>query len=150
MKIQQALERKFQKHRIIFWYDTKCEMRDEFEAVSLPYVEKIELNNNEFGVKYHILREKPRQKFLLYREGDEPPALENWLLDVQLAHDVFQTDKVGLWLAELELPQQEFWHIVADHQAFFAAEARRSALKSILKSDDTATGIRLKMLAVCA
>ncbi len=150
MKIQQSLERKFQKHRIVFWYDRKREMREDFDAVSLPGIEKIELNNNEFGVKYRILRAEPKQKFLLYREGPPPPDLENWLLDVQLAHDEFRADKVGLWLAELDLPQQEFWHVVADHQAFFAAESRRSALKSILKSDDTVNDILLKMLAVCA
>ncbi len=150
MKIQQSLAKKFQHHRIIFWYDPQRELREEFDAVSLPDVEKIELNNNEFGVKYRILREEPKQKFLLYREGSEPPDLENWLLDVQLAHDVFQADKIGLWLAELELPQREFWDVVAEHQSFFNAESRRTTLKAILKKDDPAPTIRLKMLAVCA
>ena len=73
-------------------------------ALSLPGVEKIELANNEFGVKYRVLREQPEQKFLLFKDGPEPEYLANWLLDVQLASgSTFRTDQVALWLAELEL-----------------------------------------------
>ena len=64
-RIASALNRQFDRHRIVFWYDAKKELRRDFEAVDLPGVEKIELVNNEFGVKYRILREQPEQKFLL-------------------------------------------------------------------------------------
>ena len=101
-KIAHALSRLFEKHRIVFWYDTKRELRTDYVAVNLPGIEKIELANNEFGIKHRILREQPEQKFLLYREGPAPADLENWLLDVQLAHGEFRTDQVALWLAELE------------------------------------------------
>ena len=84
-KIQQALGNLFDKQRIVFWYDTRREFRADFEALSLPDVEKIELANNEFGVKYRVLREQPEQKFLLFTDGPEPEYLANWLLDVQLA-----------------------------------------------------------------
>ena len=55
----------FGKQRIVFWYDAQREFRAEFEFLMLPEVEKIELANNEFGVKYRVLREQPEQKFLL-------------------------------------------------------------------------------------
>ncbi|MBN0009564.1 BREX-1 system phosphatase PglZ type A, partial [Pseudomonas aeruginosa] len=91
----------FEKQRIVFWYDNRLEFRADFESLELPGVEKIELANNEFGVKYRILREQPEQKFLLYREGAEPAYLDNWLLDVQLASgNTFRTDQLALWLAE--------------------------------------------------
>ena len=46
-KIQQALGNLFDKQRIVFWYDTRREFRADFEALSLPGVEKIELANND-------------------------------------------------------------------------------------------------------
>ena len=90
-RIAQALTKLFERHRIVFWYDEKQDLRDEFEGLSLPRVEKVELTNNEYGIKYRILREQPGQKFLLYREGQQPADLENWLLDVHLAHGEFRT-----------------------------------------------------------
>lgn len=148
-KIVLALERLFGKHRIVFWYDAKQELRNDFEALALRGVEKLELLNNEYGIKYRILREQPEQKFLLYRDGPQPVDLDNWLLDVQLAHGEFRTDQAALWLSELELGFQ-FVDLVQTHAEFFQAIKRRESLKKFLKPDDTNGLIRLKMLAVCA
>jgi len=117
-RISQALTKLFDRHRIVFWYDAKQELRDGFEALQLPGVEKLELLNNEFGIKYRLLREQPEQKFLLYREGPQPADLDNWLLDVQLAHGEFRTDQVAIWLSELELGM-EFTDVVQSHTEFF-------------------------------
>jgi len=148
-RINQALSRLFDKHRIVFWYDTKHELRGDFETVSIPHVEKLEIANNEYGLKYRVLRESPDQKFLLYKEGPQPEDLDNWLLDVQLAHGEFRTDQVAIWLSELELGL-EFAEVAQAHAEFFQAIKRKEALKKFLKSDDTAGQLRLKMLAVCA
>lgn len=148
-RIAQALTKLFERHRIIFWYDAKKELRRDFEALELPGIEKLELANNEFGVKYRLLREKPEQKFLLYREGPQPEYLDNWLLDVQLAQGEFRTDQVGLWLSELELGL-EFADVVQAHEEFFKAVKRKESLKRLLKPDDTPRMVQLKMLGVCA
>ena len=148
-RIAAALSRLFEKHRIVFWYDAKKELREDFEALSLPDIEKLELNNNEYGIKHRLLREEPDRKFLLYREGPQPPDLDNWLLDVQLAHGEFRTDQVAIWLSELELGL-EFTEVVREHVEFFQAVKRKEALKKLLHADDTRGMIRLKMLAVCA
>jgi uncharacterized protein (TIGR02687 family) len=148
-RIAQALTKLFDRHRIVFWYDSKQELRDDFEALSLSGIEKLELTNNEYGIKYRLLREEPKQKFLLYREGPQPADLENWLLDVQLAHGEFRTDQVALWLSELELGL-EFTDVVQAHAEFYQAIKRKDSLKKLLKPDDTSGLIRLKMLAVCA
>ncbi|MDD4274381.1 MAG: BREX-1 system phosphatase PglZ type A [Desulfobacter postgatei] len=148
-RIAIALAKLFDRHRIVFWYDAKKELRDDFEALSLPGIEKIALANNEYGIKYKILREQPEKKFLLYREGPPPADLDNWLLDVQLAHGEFRTDQVAIWLSELALGLA-FTEVVQAHAEFFPAMKRKDALKKLLKSDDTAGQIRLKMLAVCA
>ncbi|RYJ60919.1 BREX-1 system phosphatase PglZ type A [Pseudomonas songnenensis] len=149
-KITQALTNLFDKQRIVFWYDNRLEFRADFEALELPGVEKIELANNEFGVKYRILREQPEQKFLLYREGAEPPHLENWLLDVQLASgNCFRTDQVALWLAELELGP-DCYPLLEAHVAFFESAKWREGLRKLLQQGDSDNMLRLKMLAVCA
>ncbi|MCG7872375.1 MAG: BREX-1 system phosphatase PglZ type A [Candidatus Thiodiazotropha lotti] len=148
-RIAQALTKLFERHRIIFWYDAKKELRSEFEALELPDIEKLELANNEFSVKYHLLRVAPEQKFLLYHEGPQPEYLDNWLLDVQLAQGEFRTDQVGLWLSELEL-SLEFADVVQAHEEFFKAVKRKDSLKRLLKPDDTPGMVRLKTLGVCA
>jgi len=147
-KIAQAITRLFDKHRIVFWYDAKKELRQEYASLLLPRVEKIELHNNEFNVKHLILREKPNQKFLLYHEGQQPNDLNNWLLDVLIAQGLFSADQVSLWMNELEL-SPSFWDLVQEHIEFFKNDNRRTALKSRLAADDIHNAIRTKMLAVC-
>lgn len=147
-KITQALTRLFERHRIVFWYDAKQELRGDFDALALPAVTKVELTNNAFGLKYRILRQEPEQRFLIYHAGPQPADLENWLLDVQLAQGEFRTDQAALWLAELELGL-EFAGLVQDHAEFFGAKTRREGLKRLLDKEDTASIIRRKMLAVC-
>ncbi|MBW7886452.1 MAG: BREX-1 system phosphatase PglZ type A [Caldilineaceae bacterium] len=148
-QVQQSLAKLFERHRIILWYDTKQELHAEFDALTLPGVEKIVLDNNQFGVKFTILRQYPHRKFLLYQAGPQPADLDNWLLDVELAHGLFRADQTALWLVELGLGQ-EFVDVVAPHAEFFQSASRRAALKGLLKPDDTPRQVRLKLLAVAA
>lgn len=148
--LTQALTNLFAKQRLVFWYDSRQEFRDEFATLELPGVEKITLANNEFGVKHRVLRQQPERKFLLYREGPEPPPLENWLLDVQCASGLdFRTDQVALWLAELGLGQDAY-PLLEEHATFFVAGQHREALRKLLTALDTYQVLRLKLLAVCA
>ena len=155
-RIQQALARYFERQRIVFWYDDKHEFRDTFESLEMEGIEKVEINANEFMLKHKLLRESPKQAFLLYCEGKEPEYVNNWLLDVQLSSAVFRTDQSAIWLSELNLPP-EYAEIVTGHEAFFdagraprQAEKRRQRLLALIKPDDIKTHVRLKMLAVCA
>ena len=147
-RIQKALGKLFQKHRIIFWYDEENQLRDSFDAVAVDGVKKVEIGNNEFSLKHRLIRQEPEQKFLVYKPGPEPELKDNWLLDVQLANTQFRTDKASLWLAELDLPYH-FKPIVANHEAFFKRAERRDRLRESVTSTDTASQIRLKMLGVC-
>jgi uncharacterized protein (TIGR02687 family) len=147
-QVQGALTHLFNKHRIVFWYDARQELRSEFEEVMIPGVETLELANNEFAVKHRILRQQPDQKFLIYHAGPQPPDLDNWLLDVQLAQGVFRADLSALWLSELGL-DIGLMGLVNAHVEFFKRDIRRQLLKGLLAKDDTETDIRIKMLAVC-
>lgn len=149
-EIDQALTRLFDRQRIIFWYDDKRELREDFEALALSGVEKIVLENNQFGVKHRILHRESEQKFLLYHEGPPPIDLDNWLLDVELAYGLFRSDQASLWLSELGLGVVEFGDLAQEHAEFFNAAKRRESLKALIQADDTKGLVRLKMLAVCA
>ncbi|WP_462164392.1 BREX-1 system phosphatase PglZ type A [Pseudoalteromonas xiamenensis] len=157
-RISNALARLFTKHRIVFWYDDKQELRNDFETLELEDVKKVEIDNNEFSLKHILLRDDHKSRFLVYKEGDQPEPVKNWLYDIELANTVFKTDQNAIWLNELELPS-EFAEIVQQHAAFFEpegkikeavsqAEERRVTLKNLIESDDTLSRVRLKMLAI--
>lgn len=148
-RITANLERMFEEHRVVVWYDDLRNMRGEFDAVTLTGVTKVEIANNQFGLKYRILREEPSTKFLVFYDGPEPTNAANWLLDVQLAAAVFKADQVGIRLAELGL-SSDFESVVRDHIKFFGSEARVADLKRLLKASDTHLQVRMRMLAVCA
>lgn len=148
-RIAKGLEAQFDKHRIVFWYDPGYEFRQAFDALTLDGVEKIEVANTEFSVKHRVLREEPKRRFLLYREGPRPADIENWLLDIELAHGVFKSDQVAIWLADLGLPIS-FEDVVREHQEFFRAGRRTERLKTTVRGDDTKAKLRLRMLGVCA
>jgi len=148
-RITASLRRLFEEHRIVFWYDADRDMQVEFDAVNLDGVTKLVISNNEFGLKYRILRQEQDGRFLLFKDGPEPPMAENWLLDVQLATTVFKADQAAIWLAELGLPLQ-FETVVRGHIEFFRSKGRVDALKRLMQASDTQAQMRLKMLAVCA
>jgi len=108
-RIAASLRLLFEEHRLVFWYDADRDMRAEFDAVDLPGVTKLEMANNEFGLKYRILRQEPKGRYLLFKDGPEPEMTDNWLLDLQLASAVFKADQAAIWLAELGLPRRSGW-----------------------------------------
>lgn len=144
-----ALDKLFQRHRVVFWYDPTQEIRQAFDAYNHPQVRKCEVHNNEFGIKYRILQQEPDAQFLLYLPYAEPLPAHNWLLDIQLSNGVFQNDKVSLWLEELGLDNQ--WRdIIVQYDSFFAAKERRDRFKTHLTSTVTPHSIIFALLASCA
>lgn len=145
--IEKILLQKFENSRIICWRDTKCELHDDFEALNLPEIEKIEVKNNEFSVMHRVLRAEPKKKFLIFSSGPVPKDSDNWLLNLELTYDIFQADQASLWLSELGLGY-EFSKLTGEHLQFFTSSKRRLALKKILGEHDSENTIRMKMLAV--
>lgn len=149
-KVQAALEKLFQHHRLVFWYDEKGEMTGLFNSLQMSGVEKIIIENNEFTLKHQLTIEQPSQKFLLYQAKPKPIDNENWLLDLLLSNYEFHTEASSLYLQDLDLPQ-EFKSLVEQHEEFFANEKRINELKALLEPEDRESKIRLKMMSViCA
>jgi uncharacterized protein (TIGR02687 family) len=149
-KVQAALEKLFQQHRLVFWYDEKKEMTDLFNSLDIEGVEKRVIENNEFTLKYKILIEQPKQRFLLYQPKEKPDDNNNWLLDLVLSNYEFHTEASSLYLQDLGLPQ-EFKSLVQEHEDFFTNQKRITELKALLEPEDRESKIRLKMLSIlCA
>lgn len=144
---EKILLQKFETSRIVCWRDIKCELHGEFEALNLPGIEKIEVQNNEFSVIYRVLRGEPEKKFLIFTSGPTPVDSENWLLNLEVTYDIFQADQASLWLSELGLGY-EFAALTDQHPQFFTSAKRRQALKKIIGTHDSENTIRMKMLAV--
>lgn len=146
--ITRGLQAQFERHRIVFWYDDKQELREAFDEVSLPDVTKIEIQNDEFSIKHRVLKQGPDQKFLIYKHGPEPEKLtDNWLLDVQMAHGVFQATQTQVLLAELGL-DLGFADTLAAHEEFFRSKKRTEDLKAILDPEDDRISLRFKLLLI--
>lgn len=146
-KIEEALSKLFSKYRIIFWYDEKQELLEQFNELTLAGVEKRMVENDQFYIKYLITKEKPCSQFLLYFPSRKPDNAENWLLDMELANYVFQTNQEALFAQELEL-DYSFTELIGDHIEFFKNKERRASFKDLLGKGDEHQAIRYKMLAV--
>lgn len=147
-RILESLERVFDRHRLVFWYDDRGEWKDTFDAFSMARVTKLEVAKNEFGTKVRIVRDpNPTAKFLVYIPAPRPADTENWLLDLVLQGVEYKADKASLALQEVGLPQ-EFRHLVEEHVGFFQNDKRLQALKAALGKEDTDRDLRLKMMAI--
>lgn len=147
-RISSSLRRLFDQHRIVFWYDADRDLRHEFDGADVPGVTKVEVANNEFGLKYRMLRQEADEKFLVYHHGPKPTDQSNWLLDILLSTTEFHADQATLWLTELGLPLK-FEPVVREHMEFYRAKNRVDALKSKMQDSDTPSQFRMRMLAVC-
>jgi uncharacterized protein (TIGR02687 family) len=145
--IEEALSKRFKDHRVIFWYDEKEELLEQYQELQIPDVVKIHVLENEFEVKYIINKQNPDKKFLLYFTKEKPVNEENWLLDMELAHHVFHTDQGAMFLQEMGLGYH-LKELVAEHIEFFKAKERRQKLVELLGDGDEHQEIRYKMLAV--
>lgn len=145
--IQKSLKKLFDKHRLVFWYDDKKELLDEFEALPEVGFTKVRVNNNQFEVKHRMMKLEPDTKFLLYFDSEQPENKDNWLLDLELANYLFHTDQEAMFLQELGLDYY-LKQLVGEHIDFFKAKSRRSKLKELLEPGDEQNAIRKKMLAV--
>jgi uncharacterized protein (TIGR02687 family) len=143
-----SLQKLFDQYRIVFWYDDKRTLREDFDALELDGVTKLEIANNEFTLKHRLLREEPKAKFLLYHAGPKPSDEENWLLDILFYQGEFHTDQTAIILSDLGL-EAKFLPLIKVHLAFFDSKVRVQQLKKMLSSQETIQQFPSELLAVC-
>lgn len=146
--IQGYLERRFERQRIVIWHDPAGEFESVVGDLVLEDVAVERVSNNEFGLKYRLLRDEPNSQFLVYRNGPLPADIDNWLLDLELAYGVFTADKNSLVAQEIGVDNKDLQDVIAEHGSFFRSEKRRAVFQESIRDTDSAEVLRAKMVAV--
>jgi len=146
--VRPHLERWFEKHPVVFWHDPDGQYAADLDDLNLPGVQTIRVANDEYGIKHRLLREKSASKFLVYRSGQVPTGVGNWLLDLELAYGVFTADRTALITQDLGLTGDGMDEVVRAHEKFFNAAKRVDSLKALLHPDDDAKKLQAKLSAV--
>jgi len=148
--IQQHLERQFNSEgkRIVFWHDEPKEYVDELFNIELDDVTIVRVQNNEYALKYRMLKKEPKSKFLVYRPGQIGQDIDNWLLDLELAHGVFTADKRSLILQDFGGSSDVLREVIDEHPEFFRSAKRKEELKVRLESTDDVARVKAKMVAI--
>ena len=146
--VRPHLERRFEYYRVVFWHDPEGQYAGDLDNLELPGVQTIRVANNEYGIKSRLLHDEPTSKFLLYRSGQVPAGVGNWLLDLELAYGVFTADRPSLVAQDLGLTAEGIDEVVRSHEKFFNATKRVQSLKALLSPEDDAAKLRAKITAV--
>ena len=146
--VSKRLKELFEQHRIIFWYDEAGNLKDEFESLDLD-IEKLEINNNQFNIKYQILTGNKDTKYLIYSSENEPKPEENWLLDLQLKSYMFSADRASMILNDLGI-DIIYKPFIQNHIKFFEAKSRVESFSKLLDENDDDKELAIKMLASIA
>ncbi|QOP44189.1 BREX-1 system phosphatase PglZ type A [Sulfurimonas sediminis] len=144
--IQQRLKTIFQKERLVFWYDDNGALKNEFEVIKLDDVTKLEIDNNEFGIKRQVLSLQKNDKFLIYSPIKPPKDEDNWLLDLNIANYMFSADKISLILQNLGL-DVSFKEFVSQFDKFFNSKTHLNTLKTLLNDKESQDSLALKIMA---
>jgi len=134
-KINGLLKAHFETHRVVFWYDPNGEMREVFDAFYDSSVTKIMLDNDEFALKYRILKLEPDRKFLLYAPRPRPEPEDNWLLDLEIGNYVFSTDQAAMIAQELGV-NPALKPLLQERLGFFRNRSERLEPLAALASPD--------------
>jgi len=100
--------------------------------------------------KIRMERDEPNGKYLVYAPSEEPDYEEDWLLDIRLYSRSFRADRASILLQQLGLVNQHLRTHIADRRKFFDAKERLQKIKSMVSSDDGASDLDRKMIAVVA
>ncbi len=139
--------------RLVFWYDAETQFQGTFTELDLSHIniEKLELDNTPFTLKYRLLVEQPDQPFLLYAPFPEPPPHENWLLDLQKSGITFSADQAALIYADLGFHERRLEGLIRQHLKFFNNRKRAETLYAMQLPPDTSDRTLLvAMLSVIA
>jgi len=149
-RINTLLKNHFKQHRIVIWYDPNEEMREIFDSFSDENITKIVLDNDEFAIKYRILKQEPEHQFLIYAKKPRPNPENNWLLDIESANLVFSAEPAAIIAHELNI-NSRFKHLIQERLGFFKNRSERlEPLAKIVSFDSEESDLQYAMLSIAA
>lgn len=146
-QITRHLRQRFETQRILFWYDAAGDYADNAEQLVPEDVMLLRVQGDEFGIKHRLLTDQ-ESKYLVYRTGEIPAGIGDWLLDQELAHGIFVADKTAIIQQELGIENPHLLPIIEAHPKFFAAATRKQALEKLHIDGDDPALLRAKMCQV--
>lgn len=146
--VRPHLLRWFDSRRVVFWHDPEGQYAADLDSLDLAGIQTIRVANDEFAIKSRLLHDQPEGKFLVYRSGQVPTGIGDWLLDLELAYGVFTADRTALVSQDLGLVGKGIDEVVQAHEKFFNATKRVQSLKALLNPEDDAARLRAKISAV--
>ncbi|UNQ41324.1 BREX-1 system phosphatase PglZ type A [Prescottella equi] len=147
--IADHLADRFDSRRIVLWHDTDGGYAAELDTLAPGDVTVLRVADDEFTIKYRVLREEPATKFLIYRSGNVPEGVGNWLLDIELAYGpVFTADRGALMRSDLGLTAPDSEELIARYSLFFGDSKLVTRLKAMPLIGDDLTVVQAQMCAV--
>lgn len=149
-RISDSLKSLFDDHNVIFWNDADGEFAGQLNALELPGVLILRLDEIP-SLQAKILLEKGTDsRYLVYAPIEEPSPAKDWLLDVRLRAKAFRADASSILLEELGLGSQNLRGHLKERAKFLRAKERVERLKRMVAPTDTAEDLDRKMVAVLA
>lgn len=145
--IQGHLASRFAQHRLVIWLDDEGSYAADLDGLVPLGITVLRVENDEFAIKHHVLREDPNGRFLIYRSGRTPEGPANWLLDLELAYGTFAADRGALLRADLGLAVAGADELVVTHEPFFANDMFVEKFKNLLRGSDDLVTVQAKMCA---
>ncbi len=148
-QVDQALRQKFvtDDQRLVFWHDTERRVRrlhrrrprrttsPTCRCSMWPQV-------GGLSAKLRLEREDPTGKYLVYSQGEVPPAEEDWLLDIRLYSAQFHADVASIWLQELGLSSLSLRDHLKARATFLGSQERRKKLARLVSARRRRGGAR--------
>lgn len=147
-KMHAAIKSHLQHHRLLFWYDPEGKHREVVDTLQSDAT-VLEIQNNEWWIKYHVLHQHRDERFLIYAPYARPEDRYNWLLDLVLAGFAFSHDLSETYRSELGLGV-EFSEFCKEHVAFFQNQRGRwEPLQELVTPEhETPATLAIKMMGI--
>jgi len=153
-QVDQALSQKFitEGARLVFWHDPNGEFTDyagDGFAGDLVDVQVLDVAQvGGLSAKLRLEREDLTGQYLVYSQGEMPPAEQDWLLDIRLYSAQFHADMASLWLQELGLSRLSLRDHLKARETFLGSQERRKKLGRLVGAEDDEASLDRKMMAV--
>lgn len=147
-RIHESLTRKFDEHRVVFWYDAAGEFKETVDDLQLTATQVIRLDRvGAFSAKLTIETGDDNEKLLVYAPHECPNPNDDVLLDVFLYSGHFSADTSEMVRDELGLQLPEIREFIKPRLQFFS-EARKRELKGYIEGPEEEEVLALKMMRV--
>lgn len=156
-KFAQPLDAGAQR-RVVIWHDPEGEFAEAYGEIAADgevlfgdvAVACVEAHDgNMFATKRLLVRERPKTNYLVYRRTSKGALAGDWLADIELYSEHFQSDYLSLLVADLEAEDTaSVREGLARFRDFFRAKERIQKFKRKMSHAVSKDDVMLGVLAV--